>query len=98
MADSTDIQRRWFLTRVTGATPQASLADLKRTYWFNQSLTGPYEEQERQWLRKIIRDNSGAPVGNSTAELLKQALSALGVTPAAEVTENWLRLFINYNP
>ena len=92
-------ERFWFSTRVTGSTNQMPLNELKRTYWTAQSLTGTYAMQERLWLKKIITDNGATPSAtNSVATLLKEALSALAVTPTIRQTENWMTLYGRYNP
>lgn len=94
-----EAERFWYESRVTGFPRSASLNDLKIRYWTSLSLTGSFNDLEKKWLRKVITDGGQTPtITNNFSVLLSQALSAQGISPSKTTSENWFRLYKNYNP
>ena len=86
------------MTRVTGATPNMPLNQIKRMYWTSQ--TGGADpsvgmgELEKRWLAKLISDNGGTVSNFKSIETLwKEAVAVLGLSPAPRMTENKKNFF-----
>lgn len=94
----TEQERFWFQTRIADSTTMP-LTQLKKTYWTSLTLGGTYREQEILWLKKLITDNGQTPsAGNRRSQLLREALSALAIVPSIRESENWSKLYTQYNP
>lgn len=95
------LERTWLLTRVTDATSQIPLSQLRREYYIAQ-VGGTFttiNDYQKRWIRKIITDNGGTPsVTISTNTLLKEALAALGLRVGIYESDNWQTLYRGYNP
>jgi len=94
------VEREWFLTRVTGATAQTPIGQMKRTYWISQlgSTASNYGlgDLESRWLVKVIIDAGDTPSDeNSMATLWKEAVIAIGKTPSIRMTENQMTFYKN---
>lgn len=91
--------RFWFSSRVAGSGPQTPLGELQRKYWYSLGLNGTFDEQQRTWLKKIITDAGKTPGAvNRVAQLLIEALDSQGIVPSKFESENWQKLFSQYNP
>lgn len=95
------LERQFFATRVS-ATPQDTTESIKRKYIAGEiGGANPIISLEsliKMWLRKIINENEGTPVGYSTSDLLKQALACLALPVTQYETQNWLTFYQNYQP
>ena len=95
------LERTWLLQRVTGATSQTPLSQLRREYYIAQvggTFTSVHDYQKR-WLRKIITDNAGTPTSTIyTSTLLKEVLAVLGYNVSPSIAQNWQTLYRNFNP
>lgn len=96
-----EIEKNWLLSRVTGATNQTSLNELRKLYYVEQ-VGGTFttlNEYQGYWIEKVITDNGGTPSSTPfVSTLLKEALTTLGLTVSTSLSENWKTLFLNYNP
>lgn len=90
-ASLSELERRYFVEKVGGADRDETLNNIKRRYWLGllggDRNTG-FRDLERDWLRKIINDNAGTPVGRQTADLYVQAVAALSGSPTKYINEN----------
>jgi hypothetical protein len=75
----------------TDAKPTMRLTQLERMWYESQVGTGRYEglsSLELRWLKKIIIDAGDTPSGDNFADLWKEALVAVGLTPKQSIDEN----------
>ncbi len=75
------------------------LNDVKRSYFIDQTglpSNSGISELERAWLRKLVVANGGTPSGKYTSDLLKQALSQLGLPVTKFDDQNYQTLYANY--
>ena len=92
-----EIIRKFYLTHVTGATPQMKPNQLKRMYLIQNGVALPASDRdlEKQLLRYLIVRENGVPMGKYTSELLKEALANLNLPVSNLVAQNWEILFLN---
>jgi pyrroloquinoline quinone (PQQ) biosynthesis protein C len=79
-----------------GGSARTPFNQVKMNYYISQGIAkAPLNQMEKLWLKKVILDNAGTPVGKYNADLLAQALVAKGITPTKIEKENWLRLMLS---
>ncbi len=97
MKNLSQVEREFYQVRVTGANTLMPFGELKRTYLVSQVGAASSGERitslTKRWLIKLIVDNSGTPSGDSTSDLLKQAVAVLGYTVSQYTGDNWRELF-----
>ena len=97
MSRLSEKEREYFVEKAGGAHPSEKVTGLQRKYWlstFGGDRNTGLGDLEKEWLRKIINDNAGTPVGNETSDLYVQAVAALGGTPSKYINENKRQVYI----
>jgi hypothetical protein len=92
-----ELERNYFVQKAGGAVRSETINNIKRRYWlgvFSGDRNTGMSDLENQWLRKIITDNSGTPVGEYTSDLFVQAVAALGGTPTKFMNENKRQVYL----
>ena len=98
MNNFNEIERNFFINKGIETTPGQKTVDVKKQYLISLGLQGTYlSELEKNWLRFIILANSSIPASDYISDLLKEALSALGLQTSNSTTENWKTLYLNLN-
>ena len=86
------LERTWYMTRVTGATPQMPLNQIKRMYWTSQTGGAapnvPMNELETRWMTKYIGDGGGNPDQGYYSDLWREMVRVAGVTPSDRIDHN----------
>lgn len=98
---NSEIERAFYVREVGGADPQEPLANIKRRYYSTLLTVNSSDKMgtlEQNFLKYIITSNLGTPSGTYVTDLLKQALSILGIEVSRNVEQNWRNLYQNYNP
>lgn len=70
----------WLRSRVPELS-SAPIGQIKRVYYMQQvgRTTGTTNELELDWIRTVISNNGGMPVGNRLTDLWKQMMAQLGL-------------------
>lgn len=96
MVNINQIERVFLYGRITGATSQTTLPQMRRQFYTEYlggaSATTGIVELERLFLQKVIATNGG-PENNYPK--FANAVAALGVTPAKYENENKILLYQN---
>lgn len=90
-ASLSELERRYFVSKVGGSTTDEPLSNIKRRYWLGllggDKNTG-FNDLEKNWLKKIINDNGATPSSNYLSTLYIEAVSSLGGKPTKYINEN----------
>ena len=93
-------EREWISVKVTGATAQTPLNQLKRMYYISYiggtiPPTVTLADLEAQWLDKYIRILLGTPSSKNLTSLWKEAVVAIGQTPSNFLNDNKITFYSN---
>ena len=93
-----ELERSWFQTHLTGATPQTSINQLKKDYYLSQvgsgySKSNSLAELEQAWLKKVIVDNGGTSNQTYDSELWAEVVRSSGKTPSKFINQNKIVFF-----
>lgn len=97
-ADLTQAERAYFVRKAGGAVPTESLNNIKRRYMMSVVGAGvnartPLPQLEKLWLLAVI--GGAARNFNSTSELWRQAVMAIGQVPVTPEHGNKLKFYLN---
>lgn len=93
-------EREWISAKVTGATAQTPLNQLKRMYYISYvggtiPPTVSLTDLEIRWLDKYIRTLLGTPSSKDISTLWKEAVVAIGQTPSKFLNDNKIIFYSN---
>ena len=96
MVNINQIEREFLYGRISGVTSQTTISQMRRQFYIEYiggaSSTTGMKELERLFLEKVVANNAGTPTAYPT---WKEAVAALGVTPAKYENENKILLYQN---
>lgn len=102
MAQLATVERQYLLRKVSGATAQTPIGQLRRQYYIQVlGSTGtpqmPYKQLYLSWLRAEIAAQGGTPptTNLSDSNLWRILVSAIGKTPSNRITDNQLTFYGN---
>lgn len=94
----TELERAYFVSKVSGANPTEPLNSIKKRYWLDNYGTGSVSrgmnDMEKDWLRDIIVTNGGTPNSNYLSALYTQAVEALGGVSSKFIKENQRQIYL----
>lgn len=93
-------EREWISAKVTGATAQTPLNQLKRMYYISYvggtiPPTVSLTDLEIRWLDKYIRTLLGTPSSKDISTLWKEAVVSIGQTPSNFLNDNKIIFYSN---
>lgn len=98
-----DVERKYYFSKVTGATAQTPLSQLQRMHYLTYLAGSQTVSQKTSlndlkilWMRKYCADRSQVfPSQNFESDAWKAMCSAAGITPVKSTATNRMNFFLN---
>ena len=94
-----EVERLYYVHKIGGASPTTPLNQIKRQYWI--SIVGgtaqtPFNQLEGEWMTHVISNSGLIPINpNSDAELWRQMVITIGLSPTKNINQNKILFYIS---
>lgn len=93
-----EVERTYYVHKIGGASPTTPLNQIKRQHWISViggTAQTPFNQLESNWMIHVISNSGFVPMNpNSTADLWRQMVISIGLTPTDYVDQNKMLFYI----